>query len=505
MQKKVEKIYFSVLLALVIIQPILDIMWLNDGTIPEILGFTIPTLVRMMLVAVLGILSFAVIKFNRKYLWFILYAVILGVYFIAHHYNCMNFESLVPGNFNYNVVAEIFYVVRMCIPLAIMYFTYNSKVEQKSFNRVVSIVSLTMSLSIIIANIFKVALGSYTNVRISGNIFDWFFNKGAFTSNELASKGFFHYSITSTVLVLLLPYLLYLFIEKKKISYWLTAFLQAIALFMIGTKATALSAMIVLVLMFIIYLFCLVIKRDYKVNKMVVTGLVIMLGISSIVFSASPAISKMEFDKEYSKERDEEESAGKGYVLSEDDPEGLKAFFKDNYQYMSIKEDFLLTSYPYKYDPVFWYKIYDGLVPSQRMQNRIVEERMLQRVKEIDGRTQNDWLGIGYTRTSSIYNLEKDFIYQYYSMGILGAILLVGPYILIILLMMIVMLWKFKKKCTLLNCSLMLGLGLSCFLAYYSGNTLESLGITIVLGFVVGYMLKINFQKERMVEIGEDK
>lgn len=80
-------------------------------------------------------------------------------------------------------------------------------------------------------------------------------------------------------------------------------------------------------------------------------------------------------------------------------------------------------------------------------------------------------------------------------MGIIGVILLLGPYIMIILVAMLWMLIKFKDKANIENCSLVLGLGLSLFLAYYSGNVMESLGITIVIGALAGYLLKLLFEK----------
>ena len=62
MNKKLEKVYYYLLLILVMIQPVLDIRWLNDETFPEIFGFTIPTLVRIGLIMILAVLSFFVIK-----------------------------------------------------------------------------------------------------------------------------------------------------------------------------------------------------------------------------------------------------------------------------------------------------------------------------------------------------------------------------------------------------------------------------------------------------------
>lgn len=501
MVKKSEKTYIILLIFYVLIQPVLDVMWLNDGTVPEIAGFSLPTIIRMVFIACLGLLSFMVIKFNRKHLFILGYCCLIAVYFVVHHFVCTDFYSLVPGNFNYSVVGELFYVVRMCIPLAMIYFTYNSDITRELFERVLLILSLIMSVSCIITNIFKVAYGSYTSEFIAGNIFDWFIHYNEYTSNQIASKGIFYSSITSTVMVLIYPLLLYLFLEKWKIRYFISAVLQAVALLMVGTKATGFSVLIVSVIMSLVYFFVVLIKRDFKLNRVACCGIVAILAINFVLFNFSPAVAKMDFDRGYSREIDEKEEEDKEHSageLSEDEKEELIAFFDDNYHYLSINESFLLEAYPYKYDPVFWYDFYSNYVPSQRMQNRLVQEEMLKRVKEINDNDLADWFGIGYTRTSNIFNLERDFIYQYYSLGAVGAVLFLGPYVAVLLLVMIKMLYRFKARVTLFNCSLVLGIGLSLFLAYYSGNVMENLGITIVLGFVLGYLYKdINNGQER--------
>lgn len=501
MAEKRQKYFLMLLCGLIVIQPFLDVMWLNDGSVPEILGFTIPTLVRMLMVAVLGVFSFFVIRFNKKYLFMVLYGILIIIYFVIHHFHCSSdFQSLVPGGFGYSFLSELFYIVRMCIPIAIIYFTYNSVINRKSFEKCVITTSLIMSVSMIIANIFKIAFGSYTSVKIDGNIIDWFVNPDAFVSNQLASKGFFYSSITSTVLVLFYPYLLYLFFKHKKVRYFAVAALQSIALFMVGTKATSLSSVIVTVLMILVYLFVTLIKRDYKISKVALAGCAFFLILNSVLMAVAPATSKMEFDAQYSKDIDEDiDGTSKDYDLTEEDKEEIIAFFDENYAYLSINEEFMLKSYPYKYDPVFWYEFYADHVPSQRMQNRIVEEEILKRVKEVNDNKMDDWFGIGYTRTSNIYNLEKDFVYQYYSVGIVGVVLLLGPYIGILLFVMLRMLVHFKKRVTVFNCALVLGIGLSLFLAYYSGNALENLGVTIALGFAYGFLLKENQKKQEAV------
>ena len=504
MRQQKEKIFTYILIGLIVIQPILDLVWLNDGTIGEVFGFTIPTLVRMGVIAVLGIASFFVFKFRKSHLLLVFYVAIIGIYFVLHHMNALEFHSMVPGDFNYSMIGEAFYVVRMCIPIAMMYFVYNSEFGRKEFDISVVGVVLVMSGIEVVTNVFKVAICSYSDRTISGNIFDWFFSRGAYYYNELASKGWFYWSIVSMVLVLLFPYVLYLFIDTKKMRYLGVGILQGIALFMFGTKATSYSVVIVSVLMLVLYFFSTAIKKEYKFNVKIAVVLCVFCIGSVGILQYCPAVSRVYYDEGYQSEIDEEEEKRKEeeeesheYDFSNGNTSEMIRFFDNNYKFLSINETFLKESYPYKYDPVFWYELYDSMVPSQRMQNRIVQEAVLQRVQQINDNEMDKFLGVGYTRTSTIYNLEKDFVYQYYSMGVVGAALLVGPYIAILLLVMIEMLFCFKRKLTLLNCSLVLGCGLTCCLAYYSGNTLESLGVSIVLGTVYGYLLKSNFKREQ--------
>ena len=89
MAEKRQKYFLMLLCGLIVIQPFLDVMWLNGGSVPEILGFTIPTLVRMLMVAVLGVFSFFVIRFNKKYLFMVLYGILIIIYFVIHHFHCL--------------------------------------------------------------------------------------------------------------------------------------------------------------------------------------------------------------------------------------------------------------------------------------------------------------------------------------------------------------------------------------------------------------------------------
>ena len=87
-KRKIEKTYVALIALLIGIQPILELVWLNNGTIGEIAGFTIPTLIRFGLLGITGVLSFFVIQFNKRYIWLVIYAVIVSFYGILHHIFC---------------------------------------------------------------------------------------------------------------------------------------------------------------------------------------------------------------------------------------------------------------------------------------------------------------------------------------------------------------------------------------------------------------------------------
>src|SRR5699024_91208 len=123
------------------------------------------------------------------------YIVIVGIYTIFHLVNAQDFKSLVPGNFNYSVINEILYIVRLMIPLCIVFITYNMKISKNDFDRTIKIVLILISGNIVVTNILKISLSSYTNEVIKDNIFGWF--TGAYEQynySALASKGIFNFA-----------------------------------------------------------------------------------------------------------------------------------------------------------------------------------------------------------------------------------------------------------------------------------------------------------------------
>lgn len=489
-----QKIFTNTLIFYILLQPILELMWLNNGQVGEILGVTLPTLIRILGIAIIGLEWIYINRFSKKTVIFILYCFITMIYFVLHHLNCVKFNSAIGGGLGYNVVQESFYLIRMLIPLSIILFMLSIENSKEIIKKITIGLSIMISLLVIVPNILRISFGSYTDKIVTLNILDWFFKPEQCTYLYTASKGFFYWSIISAVLIVIFPYIINLFLKTGKYRYLFLIIVQGIAMFTFGTKAASLSVIICMSIMLLCYLVLNIIQRkyDWKVVQFILGGVTVCIFLG--IYSKSPCQQRMTFEEQFYEERNDEEEIIEEKLESKkklehmEEIEEIVKYFDENKETMSITLDFLEGNYGYKEDPLFWKEFVVNTIPSERLKNRFVEEEMLKRIIQRNENSGDKLWGIGYSRTTNVYNLERDFLYQYYSMGIFGVVLLLGPYIVLLIFGIIKMLLHIKQ-CTLEQCALGLGLGLTFCVAYFSGNMMESLGISIVIGCMEGYFL----------------
>ena len=503
-----QDIWFKRFLVLfILLQPFLDLRWFNDGTFPEILGITIPNLVRLFTIFILSLWLLVKKRWNKHFGLMAGYFAVVAVYFVAHHINAGTFTSVVPGDFDYSLVAELFYVLRLLLPWLIAFMFYEEQLEGKTIDKMVLSVVLVMSLHIVITNLLKIAYGSYTTMVIDGTLIDWFINEGRYVSNQLASKGFLIHSISSTLLVLLSPYVLYCYVTTKRKVFLFAATTAVIALIMIGTKAATYSALIVVAVICVAYFIFSVFLKQHAFSPQVFCSLVVLAVLGGVLHHYSPNSIKVQFDEEY-KELIDRNASSKNVnsaleKLKQQQELDKKELDKHSqqlalYQSLGINES-LITAYPYIYDIEFWDDLIHRTIPSQRSQNRYVQEQIFLRVLEKSGNRLSDrLLGIGYSRTSNIYNLERDFVYQAYSLGWIGAALLVGPYILLLMYLIGRYCFKFRTHLNLEQTAIILGIGLTLFVAYYSGNMIDNLNVTLILGAFIGCVLSQSAKRPKL-------
>jgi hypothetical protein len=499
LQKKLR----STLFWFILLQPFIEIYWLYNGPIANLLPFTIPTILRIIGVFIVFLMYFSE-KRNwlklRKSWWIIAYVIILIAYSLVHLYLAKDFKALDPTSYGYSTFGEIFYLIRMALPLVILYITQNADFSEDQFIHVIQGLVGSISGIIVVSDIFKISLTSYGRTQlIKYNIFEWFFHSKA-SFYQMAAKGWFNFAnTTSAVLFMLMPLMLYVLVKQFNWINILLTSLQALAMLMLGTKV-ALYGLIVSLVAFVII--CLIhrfiLKNLVFSKKLILTFVLLVVGIG-LIAPYTPAMRRTSFDDaivKTRKKRTHKKSLNKkleqGLEKSKSKSQKkkfLKKFIPKHYQDYSLQHRFIYDSYNYKYDPYFWLAVMK-LPVAERLDNRQIETRMLDQVKKNNNNKLADWFGISYVRESNIFPLERDFISQYYSLGIIGTILFLGIYV-VCLLYAIVKWFSRKENRTFQHTMLITSLGFIMLAAFYSGNVMDFLFATIIMSFIMGYLLSI--------------
>lgn len=486
MKKIDNKLLSKLLIVFLIIQPIFELSFFYGS---------ISTLIRVVIILILFILTFKMDDNKKLKKLLIGYLSLVVVYFIFHELNARNFNSLIPGNFDYNILNEMLYFLKMSMSVFLIYSIFKSNITIEELNKPINITVLLISGSIVLLNLLSLSYSAYSFEIISGNIFTWFTNH-EFLFDDLASKGYFELANQITaILILYLPLIIYFFFKEFKLLNIATLFIMILSLLMLGTRIAIYGGLLVLLFTVVLYLLFIFIKKEKTTIFKIIT--IIIFGILFIfMINYSPVKLKQNFyeniyqknneivenedvintEKESNKNNDSEEFDKLAYILN-------------NYQEKLIFEEFILYSYPYQFDPDFWIKIIAEDV-TKRVDTRYLEIEMVKRVKEINNNKLDDWLGLTYTRVMNIFNIERDYVMQYYSLGIIGTIIMLGPYFLVIIISVIKILKDFKNKFNFKNITLLSSVSIILFSAYFSGNILNGLGCIIPISFICGVLLK---------------
>ena len=117
-----KRLLNALLVILVLLQPFLDNYYLyTDKVAAYTHGITVPPLLVLLTVAVLSAYYFFKYRGGQTGRLLFWYFVICAAYFVLHHISCSSFVSYVPGNFNYSLSHEAYYVARLLTPMRYMY------------------------------------------------------------------------------------------------------------------------------------------------------------------------------------------------------------------------------------------------------------------------------------------------------------------------------------------------------------------------------------------------
>lgn len=494
-----KELLMKILLFFVIIQPLLDIYILFDEKIITLFHFSPSTILRMIIIIMIGILTFITYHKKKHLIWYVTYGALISIYIILHHLTAIQFKSNFPDNFNYSFISELFYIIRMMIPLIVIYISSKLKYSNNRLYKIVFWLTILISGSIVITNFLGISLGTYTSKFTEVNFFSWFFSSTYYdyTFYDAATKSLFMYGNQVSSLLLFLNILvLYIVLIKPTVKNVLLLILNFLAMFILGTKVATLGFIISLFTVLIVYLFCYFIdKEKNKINKNVIIIFTFFAIFWAIIYPYSPCNNRSQLTTtiasthDYDSEKHTLSTAKEKIESMENSTEKIeymKKFVKENWDLYAIEKATIFKKYNYKYDPEFWYNTF--CYPYElRASQRFLEEAILKRMIEVnDKQIENSLFGITYTRMSNAYPLERDFLSHYYTLGIIGFILLLSPYFIIFGFLIIYILRDFKNRCTLINICSCLSIFVLLGSAFYSGNVMDSLFVTIIFGFFIG-------------------
>lgn len=445
---------------------------------------SISTLIRVGIITILFLIIFFRYATKKEQKILLVYFGTLATYILFHIANTFNFE--IPFFLDYDTLPELLYFVKMAMNVLLIFVVYKLDIDKKNFYKVISISAFLISGSIIVCNLFKIGYTSYDFNQITYNIIDWFKTDNvAFAASS--SKGYFHLTNQiSAILILYLPLLLIKLKEKIKLINIINIMMVIISLYMLGTRVSSYSPFIILILTFIIYVINSIIEGEFK--KVYALLIVIFTMISYGLYSFCPLLSRnVLYDSMFNPEASEEEVSES---VTENKPinEMTNEEFREYLTNFNISPDFYNSHYPLEQDRKF-YEYYVSLGTTKINDIRFLETEIIKRVKNLNDNYLDTFFGLGYDRVINIFNIESDYIMQYYSIGIIGCILILGVNILLLVYMYFKTLFNLKRYFTFENIMIMFTSTYFLATTYFTGNVLNSISGIIPISFVIGYNL----------------
>lgn len=485
------------------IQPILDIYILFTDETINIFKFSPSTIIRMVMIFGFFILLLFSERNKKHFKYIALWGILTIIYTIVHLYNCINISENINPNYRVSVISEIFYIIRMMLPLFVIYISFNYKMNFKKLSLIIVTVVLLFSLTIIFTNLTKLSLKSYSekHEKITQNVIDWIFNKEEIVlMEESLSKGIFTGgNQLGNLLIMLLPITLYIAIKNTNFINCFTIFVQIFSCILIGTRIASLLWLPIIICLIIMMIFFSKIKKELIINKYIWIIFLAVIIFNGYILYNSPIFSrKIDYSDSVAKVQAENNTQEKLTNFNE-----LSQSTSDNSDLYKMKEDFLLNNYTqfdiqsvflndiynYQYDIDFWINIvnspYETYNNSRKMQFLIA-----QRLFDLNNNPLDKIAGIGFstTRNGHLYT-EQDFYAHYYTIGISGSLLLIYSQLAILLFCIIKVIINLKNNLTFENLVYIMSLLLIFIIALISAHVLDELIVTIFIGFLLGQLL----------------
>ncbi|MBR6689077.1 MAG: O-antigen ligase family protein [Clostridia bacterium] len=529
MNDKLRRTINVILVIFLVVQPLCDIYMGVIGEKLDIFGISIVTFVRTIttvaLVVTIGINQIAC-KYKIK--WFVTligYLSIVGIYAICHHLNIVNSGGYYITQNLYNFSTELMYVLRLVVPIILMYVVIISKPKREHIEKAILISTIIIAIIIITTNIFKISYASYSplNRFVEYNIFDWFkYDELPYT--ETLSKGLFvSANQIGALLVVLMPITLMYALKYNKITVYITLLLQEIAMILVGTRVATYGFVLCILAMIIGYVVISIIRKR-KMHFARILAVICILALGLIIYKHSPSNSRtfasVNSSMYVEQEKDDKEEyitieayneiisdeakmreylnakKNKNITLDELMHRTMCKYIETNYRQHAVAKKYVMDIYPYEQDPEFWVVLFEQPI-SVKGDNRARQSVIIKRIKELNNNALNDTLvGMGATPMNQRgYMIENDLISHYYNIGVIGIILFVSPYALAVIYVVLAGVKHFKRLFNARIVAYSLSIFMMYVIGFFAGHTIDEYIITIYMAVMTGMLIN-TFNKE---------
>lgn len=512
MEKKLAKLNHILIAILIIAQPFIVMFQAMVVRDIQIFGISAFESFNILVGASTVLLTIITHPNKKKFIKYIPYCFMLGAYLVAHGLHIYQFDQSVYSLQNPSFLVETYYIVRtFIVPLMLIFSVYYSHIEKEQIIKILEVFLFTIAVVMVVTNLFHIALRNYTDVNVFNeyNLFDWiaFENSSRYSYYKLTTKGWFlSGNQMAAILFMSFPVVVYrTYLYRDAFRYSLLV-LQMIAMYMLGTKVANIGCLLIMVVFFVAWKVFELIGHDSKRVKT-------MVGVTLLIASLFP-YSPVGYMMKY---RSEDGTGSSGAVinnielsenledyefdyrqlisdskilveldadnLSEGEKQFVKKYLEEYFTFFGISP-YIFEHYNDLDHSIFWTKYLQNTTNNDY---RVLKNKILEDIYNNNNNPRDKYLGMGYT-LNFIYT-ESDFYYQYYSYGILGMIVLMGPYFYVLCYVVFQGLRKFKQMFTLECAMYFIAPLIGIAVAKFSGHVFERTFPLITLAILIGIVL----------------
>lgn len=432
----------------------------------------IATLIRLVFILLFFSISFICFSSKKDRKKIFIYLLFALMYSILH--------LLFTNNY---LVEELLYNIKMISNILLFYSVYFINIDYKKSIKFIKIILWFICGSIVICNLFKLGYTSYSFNNIKYNIFDWFSDINGYFE-DFSSKGYFHLANQIVGVVLLFyPLLINEVKEHNRVRDVVLLNICSLAMLMIGNRSSSAGPLILLIFSFIFYVYLVFRKKEKLSVKYIIILVFSIIFINMFLYNA-PIVKRDKYytNLDYGVSDSYSEVKDSGSVSDKNKIINLST--RDILLDKNLNINFIDNYYPYEQDKEFW----DNLVnlDIDYKDSRLIEILITKRLVELDNNKFDKLFGIGYYKIINVCNIERDYVMQYYSVGILGMLLFISFYFIIFIKMIFKIFVNLDNKFNYLNIMLLCGIFINLIVAYLTGNILNALSSTIPLTIVLG-------------------